>query len=82
MHDAHPCCRSGTAWLRGSVSRIDEVLTRVLEAAGSIDSVDAALVSLTPQPGGQPIVATLGLSADEAERRPVSGRGQDHQRRR
>jgi diguanylate cyclase (GGDEF)-like protein len=58
--------------LAGSID-LDEVLTRVLEAAGSIDNVDAALVSLTPQPGGQPIVATLGLSAEEAERQSVTG---------
>jgi len=58
--------------LAGSID-LDEVLTRVLEAAGSIDHVDAALVSLTPQPGGQPIVATLGLSAEEAERQSVAG---------
>ncbi len=58
--------------LAGSID-LDEVLTRVLEAAGSIENVDAALVSLTPQPGGQPIVATLGLSAEEAERQSVTG---------
>jgi diguanylate cyclase (GGDEF)-like protein len=58
--------------LAGSID-LDEVLTRVLEAAGSIDGVDAALVSLMPQPGGQPIVATLGLSAEEAERQSVTG---------
>src|SRR6184192_2747393 len=58
--------------LAGSID-LDEVLTRVLEAAGSIDGVDAALVSLTPPAGGQPIVATLGLSAEEAERQSVTG---------
>jgi diguanylate cyclase (GGDEF)-like protein len=58
--------------LAGSID-LDEVLTRVLEAAGSVDGVDAALVSLTPQPGGPPIVATLGLSAEEAERQSVTG---------
>ncbi|MEP6911100.1 MAG: GGDEF domain-containing protein [Actinomycetota bacterium] len=58
--------------LAGSID-LDEVLTRVLEAAGSIDGVDAALVSLTPQAGGQPVVATLGLSAEEAERQSVTG---------
>jgi len=58
--------------LAGSID-LDEVLTRVLETAGSIDGVDAALVSLTPQPGGQPIVATLGLSVEEAERQSVTG---------
>ncbi len=45
----------------------------MLEAAGAIDGVDAALVTLTPQPGGQPIVAALGLSAEEAERQAVAG---------
>jgi diguanylate cyclase (GGDEF)-like protein len=58
--------------LAGSID-LDEVLTRVLEAAGAIDGVDAALVTLSPQPGGQPIVAALGLSADEAERQAVAG---------
>jgi len=58
--------------LAGSID-LDEVLTRVLDAAGSIDGADAALISLTPQPGGQPIVATLGLSAEEAERQSVAG---------
>jgi diguanylate cyclase (GGDEF)-like protein len=58
--------------LAGSID-LDEVLTRVLEAAGSVDGVDAALVTLVPQAGGQPIVATLGLSAEEAERQAVGG---------
>ena len=58
--------------LAGSID-LDEVLTRVLEAAGAIDGVDAALVTLSPQTGGQPIVAALGLSADEAERQAVAG---------
>jgi diguanylate cyclase (GGDEF)-like protein len=58
--------------LAGSID-LDEVLTRVLEAAGAVDGVDAALVTLSPQPGGQPIVATLGLSAEEAERQAVAG---------
>jgi diguanylate cyclase (GGDEF)-like protein len=58
--------------LAGSID-LDEVLTRVLDAAGSIDGVDATLISLTPQPGAQPIVATLGLSADEAEHQSVTG---------
>jgi diguanylate cyclase (GGDEF)-like protein len=58
--------------LAGSID-LDEVLSRVLEAAGAIDGVDAALVTLSPQPGGQPIVAALGLSAEEAERQAVAG---------
>src|SRR6266540_2182820 len=55
--------------LAGSID-LDEVLTRVLEAAGAVDGVDATLVTLSPQPGGEPIVATLGLTAEEAERSP------------
>jgi diguanylate cyclase (GGDEF)-like protein len=58
--------------LAGSID-LDEVLTRVLEAAGAVDGVDATLVTLSPQPGGEPIVATLGLTAEEAERQAVSG---------
>jgi diguanylate cyclase (GGDEF)-like protein len=58
--------------LAGSID-LDEVLTRVLEAAGAIHGVDAALVTLSPQAGGQPIVAALGLSADESERQAVAG---------
>ena len=58
--------------LAGSID-LDEVLTRVLEAAGAIEGVDAALVTLAAQAGGQPIVATLGLSEAEAERQAVLG---------
>ena len=58
--------------LAGTID-LDEVLTRVLETAGAIPGADAALVSLTPSAGGQPIVATLGLSAEEAERQSVTG---------
>ena len=58
--------------LAGTID-LDEVLTRVLETAGAIPGADAALVTLTPSPGGQPIVATLGLSAEEAERQSVNG---------
>jgi diguanylate cyclase (GGDEF)-like protein len=58
--------------LAGTID-LDEVLTRVLEAAGAIPGADAALVTLTPSPSGQPIVATLGLSEEEAKRQAVSG---------
>ena len=58
--------------LAGTID-LDEVLTRVLETAGAIPGADAALVTLSPSPGGQPIVATLGLSAEEAERQVVTG---------
>jgi diguanylate cyclase (GGDEF)-like protein len=58
--------------LAGTID-LDEVLTRVLQAAGAIPGADAALVTLAPAPGGQPIVATLGLSTEEAERQAVTG---------
>jgi diguanylate cyclase (GGDEF)-like protein len=66
--------------LAGSID-LDEVLTRVLDAAGSIDGVDASLISLAPQTGGQPIVASLGLTAEEAERQSVTGQPQGSEAR-
>jgi diguanylate cyclase (GGDEF)-like protein len=58
--------------LAGSID-LDEVLNRVLEAAGAIEGVDAALITVAAPPGGEPIVATLGLSAAEAESQTVLG---------
>jgi diguanylate cyclase (GGDEF)-like protein len=55
--------------LAGSID-LDEVLARVLEAAGAIEGVDAGLITLS-QSGGEPVVATLGLSSEEAERQAV-----------
>jgi diguanylate cyclase (GGDEF)-like protein len=51
---------------------LDEVLSRALEAAGAIPGVDAALIAMTSL-DGKPLVATLGLSAEEAERQAVAG---------
>jgi diguanylate cyclase (GGDEF)-like protein len=50
---------------------VDEVLARTLEAACGLPDVDAALVSVPAAAGGKPLVATLGLSADEAQREAV-----------
>jgi diguanylate cyclase (GGDEF)-like protein len=58
--------------LGGSID-LDEVLTRVLEAAGAIRGVDAALVLLPGPVGEKPVIATVGLSAEEAERQAVAG---------
>jgi diguanylate cyclase (GGDEF)-like protein len=59
--------------LAGSID-LDEVLTRVLEAAGATPGADAALVTIAGGGGaGKPIVATLGLSAEEAERQAIAG---------
>src|ERR671937_740866 len=58
--------------LAGSID-LDEVLSRTLEAAGSLEGADAALVMLPDPPGGKPRVATLGLSVEEAERHAITG---------
>jgi diguanylate cyclase (GGDEF)-like protein len=58
--------------LAGSID-IDEVLSRALEAAGALRDADAALVMLPDPQGGKPLVATLGLSVEEAERHAITG---------
>src|SRR5438105_7773991 len=58
--------------LTGSID-LDEVLSRTLEAAGGLDGADAALVLLPDPVEGKPIVATLGLSVEEAERHAITG---------
>src|SRR5438132_3919094 len=58
--------------LAGSID-LDEVLSRALEAAGSLGGADAALVMLPDAQGGKPLVATLGLSVEEAERHAITG---------
>jgi diguanylate cyclase (GGDEF)-like protein len=51
---------------------LDEVLARTLEAALALPGADAALTTLESH-DGKPIVATLGLSAEEAERQTIAG---------
>jgi diguanylate cyclase (GGDEF)-like protein len=58
--------------LAGTID-LDEVLARVLEAAGAMRGVDAALVTVATTTGEQPIVATVGLSAEEAETQAMAG---------
>jgi two-component system, cell cycle response regulator len=58
--------------LAGTID-LDEVLARVLEAAGAMRGVDAALVTIASSTGEKPIVATVGLSAEEAETQAVAG---------
>ena len=50
---------------------LDAVLERTLAAAASTDGIDAAMAVIrqTEEP---PLVATLGMTTDEAERQPVS----------
>jgi diguanylate cyclase (GGDEF)-like protein len=57
--------------IAGSID-LDEVLTRTLDAAGGLAGVDAAVVRVEAQEGS-PIVAALGLSAEDAERQAISG---------
>src|SRR3954462_679145 len=64
--------------LAGSID-LDEVLSRTLEAAGAVPGVDAALVSINGDE--KPIVATLGLSTEEAERQAVSRPPDAHEAR-
>jgi diguanylate cyclase (GGDEF)-like protein len=52
--------------LAGTID-LDEVLSRVLEAAAAIRGVDAGLVTVAAGAGEQPTVATVGLSTEEAE---------------
>jgi diguanylate cyclase (GGDEF)-like protein len=58
--------------LAGSID-LDEVLSRTLEAAGALEAANAALVMLPDPQGGKPLVATLGLSVEEAERHAITG---------
>ena len=57
--------------LGGSID-LDEVLTRTLEAATHATDSDAALVWIGNS-AGPPLVATLGLSQEEAERQAIAG---------
>jgi diguanylate cyclase (GGDEF)-like protein len=58
--------------LAGTID-LDEVLARVLEAAGAMRGVDAALVTVASPSREKPSVATVGLSAEEAEAHAVAG---------
>ena len=64
----------------GASIDLDEVLSRTLEAGGAIPGVDAALVSVRDR-SDTPIVATLGLSTEEAKRQVISGPPNGHEAR-
>jgi diguanylate cyclase (GGDEF)-like protein len=51
---------------------LDAVLKRALEAACALPGVDAGTIVI-PQRDGGPLVATLGMSSEEAARQPVAG---------
>jgi len=59
------------AELAGSID-LDEVLSRTIEAAGAVPGVDAVLVSVTNDEN-RPLIATLGLSSEEANRQVITG---------
>jgi diguanylate cyclase (GGDEF)-like protein len=53
----------------GGTIELETVLERALEAAGAIPGVDASLVAVAgAASNGRPLVATLGLSREEADR--------------
>jgi diguanylate cyclase (GGDEF)-like protein len=53
---------------------LDSVLTQVLDTVNGLDGIDAAMIVLPPGNGEkEPLVATIGMSAEEAVRQPVSG---------
>src|SRR3954464_4388197 len=58
--------------LAGTID-LDEVLTRTLDTAGAMHGVDAALARLENEGGGAPIIATLGLTSEEAQRQAIAG---------
>jgi diguanylate cyclase (GGDEF)-like protein len=58
--------------LAGTID-LDEVLARVLEAAGAMRGVDGGLVTVVTSAREKPIVATVGLTAEEAEVQAVAG---------
>jgi len=64
----------------GASIDLDEVLSRTLEAGGAIPGVDAAIVSIRDSVD-KPIVTTLGLSAEEAQRQVISGPPNGHEAR-
>jgi diguanylate cyclase (GGDEF)-like protein len=64
--------RSRTLADLGGTIDLDEVLARTLETAGSTAGADAALITIDGV-DGKPLVATMGLSTEEARRQAVLG---------
>jgi len=54
----------------GSTIDLDEVLARTLEAAGAILGVDGAMVALENSDKAGPLIATVGLTEQEAATQP------------
>jgi diguanylate cyclase (GGDEF)-like protein len=60
------------AGLAGSID-LDDVLARVLAGASALIGTDSMLVKLFDPGGGKPVVATFGLSTEEAEAQAAAG---------
>src|SRR5262245_27899791 len=56
----------------GGTIDLDDVIERALDAAGSIPGADASLLSVAGAANGKPLVATLGLSPEEADREALA----------
>jgi diguanylate cyclase (GGDEF)-like protein len=56
----------------GASIDLDSVLSRALETASALSVVDAAMI-VVPQDEEGPVIATLGLSPEEAAKHPVAG---------
>jgi diguanylate cyclase (GGDEF)-like protein len=67
------------AEIAGSID-LDEVLSRTLEASGTVPGVEAALISVSGE-DEKPVVVTLGLSEEEAQRQVISGPPDGHEAR-
>ena len=57
----------------GSTIELDAVLALTLQTAGALTGVDAALICLPAPDESEPLLATIGMSTDEAARQPVAG---------
>jgi diguanylate cyclase (GGDEF)-like protein len=59
----------------GATIDLDSVLTRTLEAAAALPGVDGAMVVLPSSDGAptEPLVATIGMSVEEAAAQPMGG---------
>ena len=50
---------------------LDSILSRTLEAAAGLEFVDAAMI-VVPQHDAGPVVATVGMTAEEGARQPIA----------
>jgi diguanylate cyclase (GGDEF)-like protein len=59
----------------GAAIDLDVVLTRTLEAAAAFTGIDAGMIRLRTPDGSasEPLLATIGMTTEEATRQPVGG---------